>query len=48
MVGAIVGGGIGTIVLVGKEREQAAIPADTPFGIRLEQAIQVPHDASRA
>jgi hypothetical protein len=47
VIGAIIGGGIGTAVLVGKEREQAVLPADTPFGIRLEQAIQVPHEASR-
>jgi len=46
VIGAIIGGGIGTAVLVGKEREQAVLPADTPFGIRLEQAIQVPHVAS--
>jgi len=46
VIGAIVGGGIGTAVLVGKEREQAVLPADTPFGIRLEQAIQIPHVAS--
>jgi hypothetical protein len=45
-IGAIIGGGIGTAVLVGMEREQAVLPADTPFGIRLEQAIQVPHVAS--
>jgi len=47
VIGAIVGGGIGTAVLVGREREQAVLPADTPFGIRLEEAIQVPHQASR-
>ena len=47
VIGAIVGGGIGTAVLVGREREQAVLPADTPFGIRLEQAIQVPHQSSR-
>jgi len=46
VIGAIIGGGIGTAVLVGREREQAVLPADTPFGIRLEQAIQVPHVAS--
>jgi hypothetical protein len=43
VIGAIIGGGIGTAVLVGQKREQAVLPADTPFGIRLEQAIQVPH-----
>lgn len=47
VIGAIIGGGIGTAVLVGKEREQASIPADTPFGIRLEQGVQVPHAGSR-
>jgi hypothetical protein len=48
VIGAIVGGGIGTAVLVGRDREQAVIPQDTPFGIRLEEAIQVPHQGSRA
>jgi len=47
VIGAIVGGGIGTAVLVGREREQAVLPSDTPFGIRLEQSIQVPHQGSR-
>ena len=47
VIGAIVGGGIGTAVLVGREREQAVLPSDTPFGIRLEEAIQVPHQGSR-
>lgn len=47
VIGAIIGGGIGTAVLVGREREQAVLPADTPFGLRLEQEIQVPHVASR-
>ncbi len=47
VIGAIVGGGIGTAVVMSKEREQAIVPADTPFGIRLEQAIQVPHAAPR-
>ena len=47
VIGAIIGGGIGTAVLVGKEREQASLPADTPFGIRLEQAIEVPHTGTR-
>ena len=47
VIGAIIGGGIGTAVLVGKEREQASLPSDTPFGIRLEQAIQVPHTGTR-
>lgn len=48
VIGAIVGGGIGTAVVMGREREQATIPADTPFGIRLERAVQVPHAGSRA
>jgi len=43
VIGAIVGGGIGTAVVMSKEGSQAIVPADTPFGIRLEQAIQVPH-----
>jgi hypothetical protein len=48
VIGAIIGGGIGTAVLVGRERERVVLPADTPFGIRLEQSIQVPHTAARA
>jgi len=47
VIGAIVGGGIGTAVVMSKEGEQAIVPADTPFGLRLEQAIQVPHMGSR-
>jgi hypothetical protein len=47
VIGAIVGGAVGTAVVMGKAREQAIVPADTPFGIRLEESIQVPHVASR-
>lgn len=48
VIGAIVGGGVGTAVLMGQKREQAVIPADTPFAIRLEQSIQVPHTGARS
>jgi hypothetical protein len=48
VIGAVVGGGVGTAVVMGTERQQAILPADTPFGIRLEQSIQVPHVASRS
>ena len=46
MIGAIVGGGVGTAVVMSKEGTQAIVPADTPFAIRLEQAIQVPQVAA--
>jgi hypothetical protein len=48
VIGAIIGGGVGTAVVMSKEGKQAIVPADTPFGIRLEEAIQVPHMASGA
>ena len=48
VIGAIVGGGVGTAVVMSREGVQAVVPADTPFGIRLEQAIQVPHMGSGA
>jgi type IV secretion system protein VirB10 len=48
VIGAIVGGGVGTAVVMGKEGEQAKLPADTPFEIKLEEAVQVPHEASRS
>jgi len=48
VIGAIVGGGVGTAVVMGTDIEQAVIPADTPFGIRLEQTIQVPHQGARS
>ncbi|HET6372113.1 MAG TPA: hypothetical protein VFG76_02320 [Candidatus Polarisedimenticolia bacterium] len=48
VIGAIVGGGIGTAVLMGTDIQQAVIPADTPFGIRLEQPINIPHTGARA
>ena len=47
VIGTIIGGGVGTAVVMSKEGAQAIVPADTPFGLRLEQAIQVPHVASR-
>lgn len=46
VIGAIIGGGIGTAVVMSKEGAQAIVPADTPFGLRLEQSIQVPHAGS--
>ncbi|HET9482293.1 MAG TPA: hypothetical protein VFP98_11105 [Candidatus Polarisedimenticolia bacterium] len=46
VIGAIVAGGIGTAVVMGQEGEQAKLPADTPFEIRLEEAVQVPHEPS--
>jgi hypothetical protein len=48
VIGAIVGGGVGTAVVMGKEGEQAKLPADTPFEIKLEEAVQVPHEAPRS
>lgn len=47
VVGAILGGGIGTAVVVGQEGEQAKLPADTPFEIRLEEAVKVPVETAR-
>lgn len=46
VVGSIVGGAVGTAVVLGKEGEQAKIPADTPFEIRLEEPVEVPEPAS--
>jgi len=48
VIGAIVGGGVGTAVVMSKEGSQAVLPQDTPFGIRLERAIEVPHTGARA
>ena len=48
VIGAIVGGGVGTAVVMSKEGEQAVLPENTPFGIRLEQGIQIPHTSSGA
>lgn len=48
VVGALVGGGIGTAVVMGKEGEQVKIPANTPFEIQLEEAIQVPVSPERS
>ena len=42
VIGSIIGGGIGTAVVMGKEGRQADLPADTPFEIKLEEAVQVP------
>ncbi len=46
VIGTIIGGGIGTAVVMGKEGMQATLAADTPFEIRLEQGVQVPHEPS--
>ena len=48
VIGTIVGGGIGTAVVMGKEGEQAKLPADTPFEIKLEAAVQVPHPPAKS
>lgn len=48
VIGAIVGGGIGTAVVMSKEGLQVNIPTDTPFEIRLEESVQVPHEAPHA
>ena len=48
VIGSVIAGGIGTAVVMGKEGEQAKLPADTPFEIKLEEAVQVPHEASRS
>lgn len=48
VLGAIVGGGIGTAVVMSKQGLQVKIPADTPFEIRLEESVQVPHEARHA
>jgi len=42
VIGGIIGGGIGTAVVLGKEGEQAVMPAATPLTIRLEEPVQVP------
>ena len=47
VIGSIIGGGIGTAVILGKEGEQAKLPADTPFEIRLEEPVQVPQAPSK-
>lgn len=46
VIGTIIGGGIGTAVVMGKEGMQASLAPDTPFEIRLEQSVQVPHEPS--
>lgn len=43
VIGSIIGGGVGTAVVMGKEGMQAKLAADTPFEIRLEESVQVPH-----
>lgn len=42
VVGSIIGGAAGTAVVMSKEGEQAKLSADTPFKLKLDQAIQVP------
>lgn len=46
VIGSIIGGGIGTAVVLGKEGTQARLPEDTPFEIRLEESLRVPHEPS--
>ena len=46
VIGTIVGGGIGTAVVMGKEGTQANIAADAPFEFRLEQSVRLPHEPS--
>jgi hypothetical protein len=46
VIGSIIGGGIGTAVVMGKEGMQATLAADTPFEIRLEESIRLPHEKS--
>ena len=48
MIGTIVGGGIGTAVVMGQEGEQAKLPADTPFEIKLEEGVKVPHAPAKS
>jgi hypothetical protein len=43
VIGSIVGGGIGTAVVLGKDGMQAKLEADTPFEIRLEESVRLPH-----
>jgi len=42
VVGSIVGGAIGTGVVMSKEGEQVSLPAGTPIAITLDQAVRVP------
>ncbi|HEY3174436.1 MAG TPA: hypothetical protein VGK94_01610 [Candidatus Polarisedimenticolia bacterium] len=46
VIGSIVGGGIGTAVVMGQEGKQVKLAADTPFEIRLEESVRVPHEPS--
>lgn len=48
VIGTIVGGGIGTAVVMGQKGEQAKLPADTPFEIKLEAAVQLPHAPAKS
>lgn len=48
VLGTIVGAGIGTAVVMGQEGEQARLPADTPFEIKLEAAVAVPHPPAKS
>ncbi len=45
-IGAIVGGAIGTGVVVSKKGDQVKLPAGTAFSIQLDEAIQVPASPS--
>jgi hypothetical protein len=46
VIGAIVGGRVGTLAMMNKSGTQVIIPVDTPFGFKLEEAIQVPQTPS--
>jgi hypothetical protein len=48
VIGAIVGGGAGTMAMMNTSGAQVIMPVDTPFGFRLEQPIQVPRAATSA
>lgn len=48
VIGSIIGGGVGTAIVMGKEGMQATLAVDTPFEIKLEQSVQVPHEPSNS
>lgn len=46
VIGSVLAGGIGTAVVLSQEGKQVVIPADTPFMIKLEEAVTLPQAAS--
>jgi len=42
VIGSIIGGGVGTAVVLTKEGEQVKLAPDTPFEIKLDEAADVP------